>query len=712
MPILETRYNYLVFLIVLFEGEIKMDKTKLEIIKILLNNQTSMFIMDIAAMLGVQFKEVETIINDMVEELYVKKTPRGKVYMSDYQFGIMRQQKKGDFFLESYNGHDVFIKKEDAKFAKDGDIAVVSVDELDNGKVVRINKECSDSIGIIVVKNNHTFVIDSKNKNIIFRVSNENKFSLVDGHIVNYKTVNKNNSRSTTAQVISIKGHIHEPGEMISYIMESYGIYNEFPPEVIAEMEKMPRSVSEDDLIGRVDFRDDEIITIDGIHTTDFDDAVSCCKLDNGNWLIQTHISDVEHYVKEDSAMAKEALKRGFSSYCSNKSVPMFPRELTNGICSLKEGVDRLTRSYIIELNPNEGIVDYKVVKGIIRSKKRMTYEEAAKVLNGTSTDPDYLKYKSILEDLNKVSKIIRSQRKRRNAIDFDRQESDFIYDENGKVIDVIIKPRLITEDIIEDLMLLTNVVEKRNKEDNNQLCMYRNHGIPNYDKIVKFISLIEKEENIKLRLPVEVNQQVIGEWINQLKDSINFDVYIDMLLRCMEKAKYGLANIGHFALAEEDGTTHATSPIRRAADYSNQVIASKNYSIKDTHALEKMSRHASHISSREKAIKDCERETFKSLCAQYMSNHIGKTFVGKIIRVDNNVIHVDIYNGVIAMCQFDNNSNAFFDQDSNCMYAGNNCYKIGDLLDVKVLTSDIKTGNISLELINKLENNMVKKLN
>ncbi|MDD3392178.1 MAG: RNB domain-containing ribonuclease [Bacilli bacterium] len=629
-------------------------------------------------------KEPSTKVTIVVEELEKAGyliCKDGKYWPSNYYKGYLFYDEKRNLHYLEINNDIIYINKSDLKEAVTGDYVIIKGLDFKSsrGRVVSIKENnLGGKLGTVRTDRGKIVIVSSDE--IIVNPKNPKHFNLANGHLV----IVKNNT------IVAINGHILTPTGSIRDIMEKHGLDMKFPNDVLAEAQKIKQEVTPSDLKGRLDLRNLLTFTIDGDKTTDFDDAVSLTMMDNGHYLLGVHIAHVSYYVKEDSLIAQEAIKRAFSNYSEGKCIPMLPWELTSGICSLSEGVDRLTKSYFMEFDEKGELVNYKILNSVINSNKRMTYSKVSAMLSDEEYYDDYEEYMPQLRDMKKLSSLIRQKREQK-SLQFDFSTSEFIFSPKGDVLDVISRKKMIAENIIEDFMLMTNLVDTTDKNKRNQLCIYRNHDYPKAENIDYFIELL-RNDNIELCNNKKINWHL---FMKKLQDPQKRRIYSMILLFCMEKANYSTTNIGHYALGF-DATSHVTSPIRRCPDLLQQYISDNNYRVNDNKAssYEQMSKC---FSKQEVKYQQLEREMYRFYCSKYMLDKVGQEFRGEIVDISSRGIYINIYNGIIGFLNTTHLENTSVNRRKMIFINHGNVYKLGDTLDVVV--KDVSSVNFSISL-------------
>lgn len=662
------------------------------------------------------------IIQEMVNEydLYMTKHNRYMNFQDseeakDLYKGLF-DETKSDYGFVRVSGleEDIFIPASAKCNAMQDDLVLVKVTKGESntrkceGKIVKILKQSNKAkIGEVITKNKKKFVkLGSLKNEDLFKLTGDVE-RLVDGDLVTVKMLDS--KTYPAVEFVKRIGHKNDPGIDISLVLVKNGFNIEFPEEVIEELKSIPTEVLASDLEGRRDLRDKEIFTIDGDDTKDIDDAISLERLSNGNYLLGVHIADVSYYVKENSALDKEARSRGTSVYLADRVVPMLPHQLSNGICSLNPDVDRLAISCVMELDPKSNLVDYEVFPSVIRSRKQMTYNCVNSILERGVVPSGYEPFVKTLKEMYELAKIVRNRKIRQGYIDFDVDEVKILVDGDGNILDIKKRERGVGEKLIEDFMILANEAVATYIYNCNIPGVYRVHGDVNEERLRKFIKVlsilgITIKDNLN-----NINQHTIQRIIKILaeKRPDAFQVLSTYMLSCMDKAKYQTNNIGHFALALRN-YTHFTSPIRRYPDTTTNRLLHEYFFSKDGITESKINHFEAILpeicltsSERERASIACEREVDKMKMAEYMEEFIGSEFTGIISGFSPSGMFVLLPNLVEGMIRYDT-----FDEkityDSEYEYAiglrTNRMFTLGMKIDVKLINADKNTRQIDFE--------------
>ena len=485
------------------------------------------------------------------------------------------------------------------------------------------------------------------------------------------------------------------------------GIPTEFSEKVLNQAVRVSKEVSEADRAGRKDLRDWLMVTIDGEDAKDLDDAVSLQTID-GNYVLGVHIADVTNYVQENSALDREAFERGTSVYLADRVIPMLPHKLSNGICSLNAGEDRLALSCIMTFDQAGEMIDHEIVETVIHVDKRMSYNGVAKILDGnteeTGTDQEIV---SMLLSMKKLSDILRERRGRRGSIDFDFPETKVILDENGKPVDIRPYERNGATKIIEDFMLMANETVAEEYYWRELPFIYRTHEVPDEDKIRKLSTFINNF-GYHIHVRNEVRPKEIQKLLDKVDGTPEEALISRLTLRSMKQARYTTENTGHFGLAAKY-YTHFTSPIRRYPDLQIHRIIKENLrgrlnEDRISHYEEILSRVAAQCSDRERRAEEAEREVVKMKKAEYMRSHIGEEYDGVISGVTKWGIYVELANtveGLVHVADMRDDHYEFAEQTYELVgeHSGKT-YKLGQTVRVRVADADKLQRTVNFEIV------------
>ena len=638
---------------------------------------------------------------------------------SNLRKGILRMNKKGFGFVEvSGEEEDIFIAPDNINKALNNDTVIVEIlnknsGEKREGRIVKtLERDLSTIVGEIYFKKDKGYIIpDDKKLDIQLEIDRDKSHGAVDGHKVVVKILRNITKNRYKGEVVRIIGHKNDPGVDILSIVCKYEINDTFPEEVIEELDSIPEEVREQDKKGRKDLTDVTIFTIDGDDTKDIDDAISVEKLKNGNYKLGVHIADVSYYVKEGSPLDKEAMDRGTSVYLVDRVIPMLPHKLSNGICSLNPGVERLAISCVMEIDNNGKTVDYEIFPSIIKSRLQMTYKKVTQVIEKNEIPEGYEPFVNDLKLMDELSQIIRKAKINRGYIDFDVDEAKIIVDENCHPTDIVLRNRGRGENLIEDFMIQANECVATHIFYMDLPFIYRVHEYPKEEKIRDFISFVQSLGYTVKFNTKDISPKAIQNLINQLKDKKEFKVLSSLLLRNMQKAIYLPQNLGHYGLASKC-YTHFTSPIRRYPDTTVHRLL-RTYLFNDDMSnqtinkwQEKLVYIAENSSFKERESVECEREVEDMKMAEYMEDHIGEEYKGIISGVTNFGMFIQLDNLVEGLIHVNDMKDYFsFDEVTQSLIGERTKEKftLGDEVLIKVKAASKEAKTIDFELVKRL---------
>ena len=671
-----------------------------EIIALLSNKDTiSLGIDDISKKLKIKNKKLLQIeLNKMVSTGILDFSPKKSKYLLFENSGLYR----GRMLLDKYgngivkiNDKEIKILKRNMNGASYNDLVAIDIDDRNNQGVVArvIEKDDTNYVCTVISINNKLFINDSRLG--IFPVNDDR---VVEGSVVLIHHYDGNN------EIISILGHKDDPGMDIKSIIYDYGFSDEFPLEVLGELDSIPNSLSDQEIDeeisrGRVDYRDKLIFTIDGDDTKDIDDAISIKRLDNGNIELGVYIADVAHYINKNSYLYDEASKRGTSVYPPDSVLPMFPHEISNGICSLNPGVNRFAMAYTTVLDNDGNVLDFKVEEAVIRSAKKMSYSDVNKILSGNDIE-DYKGYLKELYLLEKLALLIENRMNKNGYLEFMSDEVIVNLNRDGKVVDVSKREMGIAEKIIEYAMVVTNVELSKYAYYLGLPWIYRNHENPNEKKLFSVIGAMKSNGFLWGNYSnKKISKMELQDILREIKSLDNGLIFSKLLVRCQDEAKYSDDNKGHFALGV-DFYSHNTSPIRRAPDLENQMIL-KDFFVNGLDDIyfrhNDISDKASSYSKQERKAKHCEWDIVDMKKAQYMEKYIGQEVVGTISYVTGYGFYVLLDNMVEGFVRVDElpQGRYNFDENKLALISRKNSYTIGDKIVIHVKRVNVDTGSI-----------------
>ena len=675
------------------------------------------------------FKAFIRMLNELERQGKIMMTRSGRYGVPERMNllrGKLQVHPKGyAFLLPDEPGHpDVYIHANDLKGGMNGDTVLARITHKSDdggrleGEVVRIvSRAVTQVVGLYENYESYGFVIpdDRRIDKDIF-VPKEASMGAVTGQKVVVRIVRYPEGRSAAqGEVVEILGHKDDPGVDILSIIRKHGLPEQFPPEVLAEADAVPDAITEEEIErqGRRDLRDKTIVTIDGEDAKDLDDAVHVEVLPNGNWLLGVHIADVGYYVKENSALDREAYRRGCSVYLVDRVIPMLPHRLSNGICSLNPRVDRLTLTCEMEFD-RESMrrVHYDIYPSVIRTTERMTYTNVRKILE--DEDPEVMARYAGLTDLFRTMRdlalALRERRMRRGAIDFEFAEAKVIVDEQGKPVDIVKRERSIAEQIIEEFMLAANETVAEHFHWLKVPFLYRIHEEPDGDKMMNFIRFVANFGYAVRGKGNSVHPRALQTLLEEIRGTKEETVISTMMLRSMKQAKYDPQSLGHFGLAAEF-YTHFTSPIRRYPDLViHRIIREvlENGGTLPERRIEELAARMPDIarqsSERERIAVEAERDTEKLKKAEFMLDKVGEEFDGIISGVTSFGMFVELENTVEGLIRLSDMTDDYYHfHELHMALIGertSKVYRIGDEVRVRVARVNMDEHVIDFELV------------
>ena len=630
--------------------------------------------------------------------------------------GILNSHEKGFGFVIPENEtkeKDIFIPAKHINGALNEDVVEVEIlNESENGrtregKIVRIVRRGKTTlVGTFQKQQNFGFVVpdDKKFGSDIF-ISKKDFGKARNNHKVVVKiTKYPERGKSAEGEIVEVIGNINQSGiDMLSLIKE-YKLPSTFPEEVVNEAKTFGNSISEESIVGRRDLREEIIFTIDGEDAKDLDDAVSVLRNNDGNYILNVHIADVSNYVKDRSKLDREARIRGTSIYMLNRVIPMLPRELSNGLCSLNMGVDRLAMSVTMEIDPNGNVIDQDVYKSVIKVTERMTYTDVQKIIDGSDKEvlKKYKKYVNHFKLMEELALILKNKRRSNGYLNLDIPESKIVLDNvTGKVLDVRKYETSFANEIIEQFMLTANETIAERFYWLEVPFIYRVHDEPDIDK-VKELNKFLFNLGYKIHISQDsVHPSAFAKVLEEVKGKPEEKVVSNLILRTLKVARYESENIGHFGIAGKY-YCHFTSPIRRYPDLFIHRIISEYFTSSEKQKerfAQKAEKYAKVSSEREKVATTVEREAEKMKKAEYMEDKVGQEYEGIISSVTGFGIFVELENTIEGLIRFDNLGEEYFifNEDNRTLTGQETkvVYKIGDKIKIKVIKASKATREI-----------------
>lgn len=656
------------------------------------------------------YKKLESVLEKMTRDgvlYYSEKKRRYLLLMNSHLLkGKLIMNPKGFGFVDIGEGKkDVYINKFNLNNARNNDVVLIElVGDKTEGRVVKIiNRDENLFVGCVYFRNGKCFVKPDKKGGVDIEILPEFQKGLVDGHKVLVQPVD---GSKYVGKICHIIGHKNDVGiDILSFVYE-HGFNPKFPMEVLEELESIEDSVSPSDMVGRVDLRHLNIFTIDGDDTKDIDDAISVDVIGD-KYILGVHIADVSHYVSKGSALDKEAYDRGTSVYLVDRVIPMLPHQLSNGICSLNPGVDRLAMSCIMTIDKKGKIVDYKVCKSVIRSRIQMTYKKVNDILDKGIVAEGYEEFVNDLMLMNELSLILRKKMVSRGYIEFSSAEAKVLVDENCHPVEIVLRQEGTGENMIENFMVAANETMGSFVYYQNLPGIYRVHDKPDPEKLRGFFEFLNARGYVVNGKRQNITSRDLQNVLKQLEDKPDAKILNDMAIRSQAKAVYSSDNIGHFGLGSKC-YSHFTSPIRRYPDLIlHRLIKdyTENYSydvIEDWN--EKLPVMAEHCSVREQDAQKCERDVLDMKKAEYMEEHIGEVFDGVISGVQEFGIFVELANTVEGLVKINDlpGSGYTYLEAALSLVSRDRKYKFsfGDCVTVKCVRASKDTGMIDFSVV------------
>lgn len=667
-------------------------------------------------------KEFYKVLKDLEKEGTIIKSANeryGKIDTDYLVVGKLQGHERGFGFVmpEDRESPDVYISAEAMNGAMHGDKVVANVTKRSQGG----KRQEGEIIRILERKNQFIVGTYEDNKNFGFLIPDNQKIFhdvfIAKAHLNGAKNGQKvvveitqwpERRRNPEGKVSEILGYPNETGTDVLSILKQFELPEEFPKKVERFAQNIEDKISKDELVDRTDLRKLKTFTIDGADAKDLDDAISIERLENGNYKLGVHIADVSHYVKEGSPLDKEAYKRGNSVYLVDRVIPMLPKEISNGICSLNPNIDRLCLSVVMEIDKNGRVVSHEILETVINSDKRLIYDDVSDYLE-KNTQESREKLNGILEELDLMAElmnILKIQRENRGSIDFNFPETQIILDERGKPIDIKKADRRIANRMIEEFMLATNETVAEQFFWAEIPFLYRIHEEPSEERMTAFSKFIY---NLGYKLKgKEIHPkdlQILTEEIEGKKEEL---VISTMMLRSLKKARYSMDQDVHFGLAAKY-YSHFTAPIRRYPDLVIHRIIKQfikgNMGFGKQDMLKKtLPEIAEHTSATERTAQEAEREVEDLKMTQYMSERIGEEYEGIISSLTNFGMFVQLENTIEGLIPFSQMLDDYYQFDEEKLQIigerTKKMYNLGDKVKIEVVGADIVRRNIDFQLV------------
>ena len=636
---------------------------------------------------------------------------KGKFIGHPRGFGFVSPEEEGM--------DDIFIPPTEINGAMNGDTVLVRVSSSSSGdrregSITKITERgITKVVGQFQDNKGFGFVLpDDKKISMDIFIAKEDTLGAMEGHKVVVEITGWPEGRkSATGMVTQILGHKNDPGVDILSIIHKHGIETEFPKPVLDQANAVPDEISEADLEGRRDLRNEVIVTIDGADAKDLDDAVTVTKNADGTYKLGVHIADVSHYVTDGSPMDTEAYERATSVYLTDRVIPMLPHRLSNGICSLNPKVDRLTLSCEMVIDGSGKVVSHEIFQSVIKTKERMTYTDVYKIVE-EKDEALRERYKDLVpmfELMAELADVLRQKRADRGAIDFDFKESKILVDEDGWPTDVVIRERTIAERLIEEFMLAANETVAEHFHWMDVPFIYRIHEDPKPEKLQRFFEFITNFGIVVKGSGNEIHPRALQEIVESIEGLPEEPVISTMMLRSMQQAKYNAESLGHFGLSTEYyteiGVGSQTIPVLIVHRLIRTYLINGDVS-KPTvaHWGAVMDEIADHTSGRERRAVDAERDTESLKKAQYMADKIGEEFEGIVSSVTNFGMFIELQNTIEGLVHVSNMTDDYYRfDDRQMMMIGERAgkqFRIGDEVTVRVTSVKPEESAIDFEIV------------
>ncbi len=680
---------------------------------------------ELAVYFDIDKKDVKSfyeVLESLEREGLIIRTKNEKYALIDNDYlvvGTIEGNERGYGFLipKDRTREDIFIPAENMNGAMHGDRVIVNITrrkeegKREEGEVIRILERSKKAIvGTFEDNRNFGFVVPDDHK-IGYDIFIPKAYTLnakTNQKVVVEITRYPEPRRNPEGKVVEVLGYLDEKGTDILSIIREYGLPEEFPIKVQEAARAIEQEVDPEEVANRVDLRHLNTFTIDGIDAKDIDDAVSIEMTEDGNYYLGVHIADVAHYVRERSVLDKEAMERGNSVYLIDRVIPMLPKELSNGICSLNPNVDRLTLSVFMEIDKKGKVISHKIVEGVINSRQRLVYDDVSNFLENDDEEAKE-KLAKVADDLKLMEElchILYEKRRRRGSIDFEFPETKIILDDKGIPVEIRKEERRIANRIIEEFMLVCNETIAEEFFWAEIPFLYRTHDEPSEEKMETFKKLIH---NFGYKLKgQDIHPKELQHLIDDIRGTKEETLISTLMLRSLRKAVYSSEPGIHFGLAAKY-YSHFTAPIRRYPDLVIHRII-KTYlkgklNNKNIKSLEvRLPEIAEHTSMTERRAEEAEREVEDLKKAQYMTRYIGEEFEGIISSLTNFGMFVQLENTIEGLVRFTSMLDDYYHFDEEKYHIigerTKRIYRLGDTVRIRVIDADVVRRNIDFELV------------
>ncbi|MDR1372015.1 MAG: ribonuclease R [Dysgonamonadaceae bacterium] len=660
---------------------------------------------------------VITFLEGFVENKFLLEVEKGKYILNGrgtVDEGRFERRSNGkNSFVSDYNGDTFFVAERNSLHAMNGDRVKVQILARRKGRTPEaevieiIERNKSIFVGIIEIGRNHALLLtDSKILAQDIIIPKDKLGGAEDGQKIVVKITRwPVRASNPEGEVIDILGNAGENQTEMHAILAEFGLPYRYPEIVEREAEKIPTAITKEEIKKREDFRKTPTFTIDPFDAKDFDDALSIKKLENGNWEVGIHIADVTHYVEQGGIIDKEAYERATSVYLVDRTIPMLPESLSNGLCSLRPNEDKLCFSTVVELTDDAEVKSYRIVRTVINSNRRFDYGEAQQIIETGQGD-----MKDEILTLNRLSKILKNRRFKDGAISFERSEVNFDLDSEGKPLRAYFKEAQDSNKLIEEFMLLANrlvaeTIGKAARGKNPRTFVYRIHDLPNPEKLANLSEFVHR---FGYKLKDKGSQGEISKSINKLLTKVQGTKEQNLIetiaVRSMSKAAYSTHNIGHYGLSFKY-YTHFTSPIRRYPDMMVHRLLERYLSGGKSVEEQQTEEECKHCSTMETLAMNAERVSIKYKQVEFMSERVGMEFNGTISGVTEWGLYVEITdNACEGMVPIRNLVDDYYEYDEkNYCLVGvrrKHRYNLGDPLRIKVLKANLERRQLDFTLI------------